>query len=425
MALTDRQIQSGKTAGPDLFLNDGKGLYLRIRPSGRKNWLYRYKDPDKKTQWLDLGAYPSCSLNDARLKTAELKIQRISGIDPVEEKHKNIERIEIEKAVEKAASRTRLTVLELFNSWEKRELADRHDKGAEVRRSFQKDVFPTLGLIPVKDIKRAMVVSVLDSVVERGARIIARNLLGDLRQMFGYAITREIMENDPTYRLKRDDFGKKTERERILTKAEIKSLPEKLRTAKLAKSSVASIWVMLSTCCRVGEISRAAWKDIDLDGGIWRIPPENAKNSKAHTIYLSHFAIQQFKELKILSGNSRWVLPGRLPDMHVCQKSLSKQIGDRQRGDKAPMKCRSLHTNALELPGGKWTSHDLRRTGATTMGILGVRPDVIEKCLNHVEQNKLVRIYQRQKLEVEQGEAWRLLGEQLEFQLTDINDNII
>lgn len=77
------------------------------------------------------------------------------------------------------------------------------------------------------------------------------------------------------------------------------------------------------------------------------------------------------------------------------------------------MKCRSLHIDALALPGGKWTPHDLRRTGATMMGVLGVRPDVIEKCLNHVEQNKLVRIYQRQKLEAEQLEAWKLLGEHL------------
>ena len=86
------------------------------------------------------------------------------------------------------------------------------------------------------------------------------------------------------------------------------------------------------------------------------------------------------------------------------------------------MKCRSQNTNSL--PGGKWTPHDLRRTAATMMGILGIRPDVIEKCLNHVEQNKIVRIYQRQKLEPEQAEAWRLLGERLELLLCDNAANI-
>jgi hypothetical protein len=59
------------------------------------------------------------------------------------------------------------------------------------------------------------------------------------------------------------------------------------------------------------------------------------------------------------------------------------------------------------------------------MGMLGVRPDVIEKCLNHVEQNKVVRIYQRQKLEAEQAEAWRLLGIRLELLCRNDTENVI
>jgi integrase len=59
----------------------------------------------------------------------------------------------------------------------------------------------------------------------------------------------------------------------------------------------------------------------------------------------------------------------------------------------------------LLLTGGEWTPHDLRRTAATLMGELGVRPDVIERTLNHIEQNRMSRIYQRQSLEAEQQAA--------------------
>lgn len=59
------------------------------------------------------------------------------------------------------------------------------------------------------------------------------------------------------------------------------------------------------------------------------------------------------------------------------------------------------------------------------MSALGIRPDVIEKCLNHVEQNKVVRIYQRQKLEAEQAEAWRLLGERLELLIRNDVGNVV
>lgn len=76
------------------------------------------------------------------------------------------------------------------------------------------------------------------------------------------------------------------------------------------------------------------------------------------------------------------------------------------------------------LPGGKWTPHDLRRTGATLMGSLGVHGDVIEKCLNHKEENKLKRVYQRQELKAEQAHAWRVLGDRLELLIGD-NSNVI
>lgn len=48
---------------------------------------------------------------------------------------------------------------------------------------------------------------------------------------------------------------------------------------------------------------------------------------------------------------------------------------------------------------------DLRRTGTTLTGMFGVRPDVIEKCLNHIQQNGQIRTYQRQDLTAEQNDA--------------------
>jgi len=65
------------------------------------------------------------------------------------------------------------------------------------------------------------------------------------------------------------------------------------------------------------------------------------------------------------------------------------------------------------MPGGKWTMHDLRRTGATLMSALGISSDVIEKCLNHTEENRMKRTYQRYDMREEQINAWRLLGDRL------------
>ena len=427
--LTDRQVLNAKTAEKDEFLNDGGGLYARIRRSGVKSWLFRYR-VGSSTKWFEIGTYPDMSLAAAREKAAEHAKLWLKKIDPREHQIA-IEAaaaaaeaaLLIEQAKAKAKEDARLTISQLLNKWERVELKTRKDKGAEIRRSFEKDVLPRIGGVAAPDVTRAMIADILYGVVERGAPIIARNLLGDLRQMFGYAFNLGLMENDPTLHLKRNDFGTKTERDRVLSEAEIKELLAKLPTAKLQDSTVYAVWLMLSTCCRIGEITRARWEDVDTESGTWRIPADNAKNGKEHTVMLSEFSKSYFEKLRALSGTTEWCFPAANKiNMHVCIKSISKQVHDRQRT--TPMTNRSKATGVLLLAGGEWTPHDLRRSGATIMGSLGVRPDVIEKCLNHVEQNKLVRIYQRQEMKPEQTDAWRLLGDRLSL-LTSGASNVI
>lgn len=432
--LTVKQLQNLSSKDVGSRLSDGNGVYGVVRSTEDGvavlfRWRYRFEG---KHRDFGCGTWPSCSLADIREARRQAESILKTGADPMEERRAarlTAKTAQAARIAKLEASKARLTVRNLFDRWERLELKNRKDKGAEARRSFEKDVFPLLGDVVAEDVKRGMIAACLDKVVERGSPVIARNLLGDLRQMYGFAIKREYVENDPTSHLKRDDFGKKRERDRILNDEEIKRLYELLPSAALRASSVSAVWIMLSTCCRIGEIGRAKWADIDLDAGTWRIPPENSKNGKEHVVYLSDFARPHFEALKRLAMKeagtlSAWAMPASHKDGPVCLKSLAKQIADRQRGDNTPMSNRTKETSALILPRGKWTPHDLRRTGATLMGTLGVRPDVIEKCLNHVEQNPLVRIYQRQSLEPEKKEAWRLLGERLRL-ITEAPRNVI
>jgi integrase len=440
--LTVKQLEALLASQDGGKLRDEGGLIGTIKSKADGvsvyfDWRYRFEG---KVRQIQVGSWPKETLSGIRKERDRLQEMVRTGTDPAAIRHA----MRLEKKADQAQAiaqqqsrldqiaiqQARMTVRQLFEKWERLELKNRKDKGAETKRCFEKDIFPTLGNLAAEDVKRAMIASCLDKVVERNAPILARNLLGDLRQMFGFAIKREYVENDPTSHLKRDDFGKKVERDRFLNEEEIKFLHRLLPDAHMQEARTAAIWIMISTLCRVGEISRARWSDIDLDDGTWRIPPENAKNAKEHTVFLSDFSRQHFEALKKLAtddlGNlSTWAMPASQKDSHVCVKSLAKQIGDRQRGaDSKPMSNRTKLTSALILPRGKWTPHDLRRTGATMMGNLGVRPDVIEKCMNHVEQNALVRIYQRQSLEAEQRAAWKLLGERLDL-LTRDTKNVV
>jgi integrase len=262
-----------------------------------------------------------------------------------------------------------------------------------------------------------MLVGILDKVVERGALVMANNLFGELRQFYNFAMAREWVEGHPLAGLTKENIGgRQKERDRYLSQEEIVELRQRLPAANLLRTTELAIWIMLSTCCRVGELSQAQWKDVDLERGEWLIPAGHSKNAKAHTVFLSEFSQVQFLELQALTGETEWCLPSRDGERHICLKSIAKQIRDRMRVE--PLSNRTKATGALLLPGGAWTPHDLRRTGATMMGELGVRGDVIERCLNHVEPNKLRRIYQRHELKAEQREAWRLLGERLRLLLS-------
>lgn len=422
--LTAKQLEALTASDAGRRLSDAGGLFgkVRARRDGHITvaFTYRYRS-DGAHRDIRCGTWPDTTLKQIRAERDRARAAVSSGTDPSLTRRV----AKTDKAKEQAALRAStspgvvLSVKDLFEHWDRLALSNRKDKGAEVRRCFQKDVLPKIGAHPAAELTRAMVVQLLDEVVERGARIVARNLLGDIRQMYGFAIVRGYVESDPTSHLKRDTFGKKVERDRVLSAPEITDLALRIPGAKLARGTELAIWVMLSTCCRIGELSQARWSDVDIDAGTWNIPPDNTKNAKTHVVALSEFSVEQFRLLQRVNGRvvdrngvnktSDWCFPGAYGESSIGAKTLSKQIRDRQR--ESTIKGRTQSVGTLRLSGGDWTPHDLRRTGATLMGSLGVRPDVIEKCLNHVEQNRMKRIYQRQELKAEQAEGWRMLGE--------------
>jgi integrase len=395
------------------------GLRLHIAATGRAVWCVLYMIDGREREYRLPEPYGSgkgfCSLAGARERAAEIRALARSGLDiqkQIEDARTAADRAAQSERETQAALERRLTVRALFERWSSLELANRKDGGAETRRGLEKDVLPTIGERYAEDIKRRDVMDILDGVKARGANRLANRLLSEMRQMFGFALVREIVPSDPTFGIKKRDVGgKEVERDRLLSEDELRLLPGRLAAANLLASTIHAVWVMLATCCRIGELIGAAKSDIDLKAGIWVLP--DTKNSKSHTIYLSDFAKSHLQALLALSTDPVQLFPSNRVDGAVTPKSITKQLHDRQRGKEKTNGTKL--TDALTLPGGNWTPHDLRRTGATLMGELGVRPDVIEKCLNHLDENRMRRIYQRAVKKEEQIEAWCKLGDRLDL----------
>lgn len=414
--LTDREFKTIKATDTEQSINDGGGLYVRVRPmdkGGSKSFRFRYRIDDKQ-RWVTLTA---TTLAGARKERDAFRAQVKQGIDPTTEKQLEKQRQrqkQLDEQAELARQQALITVRDLFERWAATDLQNRKDGGKEIRRMFEKDVLPFIGQLAVADVKKGHITEITDALLLRGVNRMAKLILSLVRQMFRFAVDRDIIEFDPTASIRKSKIGgKSVERDRVLSDDEIRALFQQLPDARMLPSTECAIWIMLSTCCRVGELSKARWEHVDFNARTWTIPDEHSKNGKPHTIYLSDFALKQFERLAAFRESDTWLFMDRTKTTHVCDKSISKQINDRQ--TERNLSNRSAHKDALRLSGGKWTPHDLRRTGATIMGNLGILPDVIEKCLNHTEQNKMKRVYQRQELKAEQADAWLKLGERLEL----------
>ncbi len=65
--LTDTEIKKAKPVDKEFTLWDGDGLFLRIKPSGKKIWHLAYTVPfTKKRSKMSLGFYPHLTLAQAR-----------------------------------------------------------------------------------------------------------------------------------------------------------------------------------------------------------------------------------------------------------------------------------------------------------------------------------------------------------------------
>ena len=473
--LTVRAIENAKPRDKAYKLMDGDGLQLRVATDGIKTWLVRYMFDGAERQYRlpklyrESGGEGFCSLQEARLEAAKIRALARQGID-YQLKLEQDRQAELDRQVAQsmqlaseaaAAKIDGLAVADLFEAWLK-DGVRRKDGNSELRRSFNADLLPRLGNTRIKEVSEHDLRDVLRTMVDRGvnrASVVMRN---NLMQMFAWAEKRQpwrklLADGNPMELIEIDkivspDFDLNNERDRLLSSDEIRELRDifvrlqaaydsaddkRVMARPIEETTQCAVWIMLSTMCRVGEMSMARWEHVDLGAGTWIIPKENVKgNLEKLDVFLSDFALKQFRRLHKISGQSEWCFPATNNEGHVCVKSLSKQVGDRQSMFKKgkdglprkPMKNRR-HDNTFVLSGGKngaWTPHDLRRTGATLMQSLGVSLEIIDRCQNHVlPGSKVRRHYLHHEYAAEKREAWRLLGERLALILNPAQNVIV
>ena len=357
------------------------GLTLRVNDRGVKTWTLTYRVSGQggtgqdgrslqgKTRRLNIGRYPEMTLRDARTKADELWTLAAGGRDPAAQRHQRVmDRRETEQ----------LTFRVVTDRWiEEAERGRRvGPKGAigpgylgDRRSDLEKMVMKHLGHRPVVDITKSDVRDALDAIdrEEETGRHPFRvdNALKAIHCVFNYAKLRAYRDDNPAEGLPKRNVSEA--RDRVLSADERNALWAV--TGEHGYPFGTAMRVLLLTAQRRNEVGKMRWKDLDLDGRVWKLPMKTTKSRRANEIPLSGPVLEL---LRALPRRGDFVFSTQRGETPISGWSKYKA-----RIHRAMLK----HLGKTELD--DWRLHDLRRTAATGLAQLKVLPSVISLVLNH------------------------------------------
>lgn len=186
--LTDVQVRKAKAAEKPFKLADGAGLHLLVTIAGNKLWRYRYTFGGKE-KLLAIGAYPDLSLAEARAARDDAKASLRSGRDPsvVKRQRKVVVQAETAETFEALARE--------WHDLQHPGWAEHHAN--DVMRTLERDVFPAIGAIPIRQLKAPDVLALLRVMEARGAKETARRNRQRISAVCCFAIATGRSEFDP------------------------------------------------------------------------------------------------------------------------------------------------------------------------------------------------------------------------------------
>ncbi|EFQ2974826.1 tyrosine-type recombinase/integrase [Escherichia coli] len=368
--LTNTEVLRAKALEKDLTLHDGDGLFLLVKTNGKKLWRFRYQRPTTKQRtMMGLGAFPAISLADARRIKADYLSLLANGIDP------QIQAKVAEEQQQIALDSIFSTVAANWFLLKSKSVTP--DYAKDIWRSLEKDVFPTIGEIPVQKIKARTLIEALESVKARGALETVRRLVQRINEIMIYAVNTGLIDANPASGVGMAFEKPKKKNMPTLRPEELPNLMHSLTMSNLSVSTRCLIEWQLLTLVRPSEASGTQWAEIDLDAKLWIIPAERMKAKREHIVPLSPQALDILNIMKPISAHRTHVFPSRSDPLK-------------------PMNSQTANA-ALKRIGfaGKLVAHGLRSIASTALNERGYNPDVIEAALAHSDKNEVRRAYNR------------------------------
>lgn len=351
---------------------DGGNLYLRVKDSGSRSWVFRYKKNGKANE-IGLGGFPIKTLQQAR-EIATLMRQDISaGKNPSLRKNPSL-------------SKNAKTFEDWASDYIKiRSPEWRNPKHLQQWENTLRDyAFGTIGKKHLTEITFQDIKTILDSIWLKKTETATR-LRGRIECILDYAAVNEQVENWRNPAIWKGNLDKVLSKPNRIAKVthhasapytDIPQIMSALREKKFISAYCLRFTIL--TGARSGEARGALWHEINFKDKTWTIPAERTKAERIHVVPLCDEAIEILKVMKDIDSEGSKIIFCNRKDKQMSDVSLNKAL-------------KSVYPDV--------TVHGFRSTfrvwGAETTSYPS---QVLEFAIAHVDPDKVQEAYQRSRL---------------------------
>lgn len=394
-----------------VYDTDTSKLAMRITAAGSRTF-YVVKRAGASMAWVKLGTFPEMTVEQARGEAQKILAEFATGANP---------------AAARRAIREEPTFSEVFEKF----LAGKKKRdGTPLAESTKQGYRVVLRdyLEPIKSKKLSHItrgeVKAIHSKTTKVSGSQADRTLAVVSSVFNFAADLEIFTGtSPTSRIQKNPAPS---RDRFVQADELPPLFE-----AMAESSLRDYFLLsLLTGARRSNVQEMAWRDLDLDAGIWRIGM--TKNGTPQNVTLSPEAVATLKARKSSTGTSPFVFPSTGKTGHLVEPkkawatilrrasmrrltqllALVGELTEEQRAEaerlivEAPAAAEKQYrgmADRLKIDPASYDMtdlriHDLRRTLGSWQAKTGASMAIIGKSLNH-KTHQATAIYARLDLD--------------------------
>jgi integrase len=356
---------------------DGGGLRLRVLPNGTRIWVMRITVRSVRRD-ISLGVLATTSLAQARSRADAIRKAVAEGRDPVAEK-RTARATATAPRMTNSIQNQRPTFEDCWHTyWTAKEPQLSNGKHRDQWLATMKTyVLPHIGHRPIADVRPGEIIELLNPIWHKKEET-ARRVLQRVDAVFVSAITRELRDKaNPCTGVARELGNRRRDQTHYaaLPHAEVPTFVQALRKRKGPLGSRLAFEFLIITATRSGETRSAMWNEIDFEARCWTIPASRMKARTEHVVPLSTRALAILRQAYAACHDSALCFP------NAKGKPFSDMVF-----------TKTLRDMAL---GKRATAHGFRTAFKVWAAESGIRDDVSEAALAHVDANRVRAAYKR------------------------------